>query len=113
MLGELGIDFFVRPQKTVVRTATQFTRDDFRYDEGCKVYRCPGGKELRLRRLARSASGLFWEYQADKRDCALCLLRDKCLQESDKFCWQGRTERDFVNSAVLAHGELLTHFLLF
>ena len=39
---------------------------------------------MRLRRLARSASGLFWEYQADKRDCALCPLRDKCLQESDK-----------------------------
>ena len=47
-LGEMGIDFFVWPQKTVVRTATQFTRDDFRYDEGCNVYRCPGGKELRL-----------------------------------------------------------------
>ena len=84
VLGELGIDFFVRSQKTVVRTATQFTRDDFRYDEGRKVYRCPGGKELRLRRLARSASGLFWEYQADKRDCALCPLREKCLRESDK-----------------------------
>ena len=39
---------------------------------------------MRLRWLARSASGLFWEYQADKRDCALCLLWDKCLQESDK-----------------------------
>ena len=84
ILGDLGINFFVRPQKTVVRTATQFTRDDFRYDEGRKVYRCPGGKELRLRRLARSASGLFWEYQADKRDCALCPLWEKCLRESDK-----------------------------
>ncbi len=40
---------------------------------------CPGEKELRLRRLARSASGLFWEYQADKRDCAACPLHDKGL----------------------------------
>ena len=84
VLGELGIDFFVRPQKTAARANTQFTRDDFYRDENRDVYLCPGGKELRLRRLARSASGLFWEYQADKRDCALCSLRDKCLRESDK-----------------------------
>lgn len=84
VLGELGIDFFVRPQKTAARANTQFTRDDFYRDENRDVYLCPGGKKLRLRRLARSASGLFWEYQADKRDCALCPLRDKCLQESDK-----------------------------
>ena len=83
-LDELGIDFFVRPQKTAARVSVQFTRDDFRYDEGCNIYRCPGGKELCLRRLARSASGLFWEYQADQRDCALCSLRDKCLREDDK-----------------------------
>ena len=81
VLGDLGIDFFVRPQKTAVRANTQFTRDDFRYDEGSNVYLCPGEKELRLRRLARSASGLFWEYQADKRDCAACPLHDKCLSE--------------------------------
>ena len=84
VLGDLGIDFFVRPQKTAVRANTQFTRDDFRYDEGSNVYLCPGEKELRLRRLARSASGLFWEYQADKRDCAACPLHDKCLSENDR-----------------------------
>ena len=83
-LGELGIDFFVRPQKTAARVSVQFTRDDFCRDENRDVYLCPIGKELRLRRLARSASGLFWEYQADKRDCALCSLRGKCLRESDK-----------------------------
>ena len=84
VLGNLGINFFVRPQKTAARVSVQFTRNDVHYDEGCNVYRCPGGKELRLGRLARSASGLFWEYQADKRDYALCLLRDKCLREDDK-----------------------------
>ena len=83
-LGELGIGFFVRPQKTAARVSVQFTRDDFCRDENRDVYLCPIGKELCLRRLARSASGLFWEYQADKRDCALCPLREKCLCESDK-----------------------------
>ena len=83
-LGELGIGFFVRPQKTAARVSVQFTRDDFCRDENRDMYLCPIGKELCLRRLARSASGLFWEYQADKRDCALCPLREKCLRESDK-----------------------------
>ena len=83
-LGELGIGFFVQPQKTAARANTQFTRDDFCRDENRDVYLCPIGKKLCLRRLARSASGLFWEYQADKRDCALCPLREKCLRESDK-----------------------------
>mgnify|MGYP002524755999 FL=1 len=84
VLGDMGIDFFVRPQKTAVRTNAQFTRDDFHYDERRNVYLCPGEKKLRLRRLARSASGLFWEYQADKRDCAGCPLHDKCLSENDR-----------------------------
>lgn len=84
MLGDMGIDFFVRQQKTAVRTTAQFTRDDFHYDERRDVYLCSREKELRLRRLARSASGLFWEYQADKRDCAVCPLREKCLSENDK-----------------------------
>ena len=83
-LGELGIGFFVRPQKTAARANTQFTRDDFYRDENRDVYLCPIGKELCLRRLARSASGLFWEYQADKRDCAACPLHDKCLSENDR-----------------------------
>ena len=48
------------------------------------MYRCPAGKELRLRQLARSASGVFWEYQADKKDCAVCPLRGKCLSENDR-----------------------------
>ena len=79
-----GIGFLVRLQKTAARVSVQFTRDDFCRDENRDVYLCPIGKELCLRRLARSASGLFWEYQADKRDCALCPLREKCLRESDK-----------------------------
>ena len=56
VLGELGIDFFVRPQKTAAWVSVQFTRDDFYRDENRDVYLCPGGKELRLKRLARSAS---------------------------------------------------------
>ena len=43
VLGELGIDFFVRPQKTAARVSVQFTRDDFYRDENRDVYLCPEG----------------------------------------------------------------------
>ena len=33
VLGDMGIDFFVRPQKTAVRMTTQFTRDDGAVDK--------------------------------------------------------------------------------
>ena len=43
-LGELGIDFFVRLQKTAARVSVQFTRDDFYRDENRDVYLCPAEK---------------------------------------------------------------------
>ena len=84
VLEELGIDFFVVPQPAHDRTKAEFKRDVFTYHGQRDVYLCPNGKELRPKRLYRSDSGLFWEYWADRRDCACCPLREKCLSETDK-----------------------------
>lgn len=84
VLEELGIDFFVVPQPAHDRTKAELKRDVFTYEEQRDVYLCPGGKELRRKRLYRSGSGLFWEYWADKKDCSSCPLRQKCLNETDK-----------------------------
>ena len=56
----------------------------FSYDAGRGAYICPTGKQLRLNTLHRSASGLYWLYQADKQDCQSCPLREKCLSENDR-----------------------------
>lgn len=84
VLAEQGILFYVRPQSAADRTKAELKRDVFVYDETCNAYRCPNGKEMQRKGLYRSASGLFWEYWADKKDCAVCPLRGKCLSESDK-----------------------------
>ena len=84
VLEELGIDFFVVPQPAHDRTKAELKRDAFIYNEQRDVYLCPNGKELRRKRLYRSDSGLFWEYWADRRECACCPLRGKCLSEADK-----------------------------
>ena len=70
VLEELGIDFFVVPQPAHDRTKAEFKRDVFTYHGQRDVYLCPNGKELRPKRLYRSDSGLFWEYWANRRDCA-------------------------------------------
>lgn len=84
VLEELGIDFFVVPQPAHDRTKAELKRDVFSYDKQKDIYICPSGKELRPKRLYRSDSGLFWEYWANRTDCARCPLRDKCLSETDR-----------------------------
>lgn len=84
VLGEQGIDFFVRPQPFHDRTNVELKRDAFFYDRENDLYRCPNGKALRLNTLHRSASGLYWLYSADKQDCQECPLREKCLSPDDR-----------------------------
>ena len=84
VLEELGIAFFVRPQTAHDRTNAELKREAFSYDARQDAYICPAGKRLRLNTLHRSASGLYWLYQADKGDCQNCPLREKCLSEKDR-----------------------------
>ena len=83
-LEKLGITFFVRPQAVHDRTQVEFKRNAFSYQPDQDSYLCPQGKTLRPKGLYRSASGLFWQYQAEKADCLCCPLRDKCLSEHDR-----------------------------
>ena len=84
VLEDQGIAFFVRPQSSHDRTRAELKRESFSYDETEDVYLCPNGKELRAKGLYRSASGLFWEYWAQREDCAACPLRGKCLSQEDR-----------------------------
>lgn len=84
VLKDQGIAFFVRPQSNPDRTQVEFKRESFSYDETEDVYLCPNGKKLEAKRLYRSASGLFWEYWANRKDCISCPLREKCLRETNR-----------------------------
>jgi len=58
-----------------------FTVDDFQYDEASDRYFCPDGKVLWLRaRKARIGDIYFRRYEAEERDCAICSIREKCLE---------------------------------
>ena len=84
VLDELGIRFFVRPQTAHDRTSVELKRDAFRYEEILDAYVCPNDKLLKLNTLHRSASGLYWLYLADKRDCQSCPFRSQCLRPEDR-----------------------------
>lgn len=83
-LDKQGISFYVRPQPFADRTKAELKRDAFSYDTDKDVYICPNGKMLQIKGLCRSASGLYWEYWADRQDCAQCPLQAKCLSEQDR-----------------------------
>ena len=84
VLDELGIRFFVRPQTTHDRTSVELKGEAFRYEESLDAYVCPNDKLLKLNTLHRSASGLYWLYLADRRDCQSCPLRPQCLRPEDR-----------------------------
>lgn len=84
VLEEMLIGFFVVPQPTHDCIKAELKRDVFTDDEQRDIYVCPNGKMLRHKRLYHSASGLFWEYWAEKKDCCSCPLQQKCLNETDK-----------------------------
>ena len=84
VLDELGIRFYVRPQTSHDRTGVELKRDAFRYEESLDAYVCPNHKLLKLNTLHRSASGLYWLYLADKRDCQSCPFRPQCLRPEDR-----------------------------
>lgn len=84
VLEDQGIDFFVRPQSTHDLTQAEFKRDAFAYNEAGDVYLFPNRKKLQVKRLYRSASGLFWEYWAERKDCSGCPMRDRCLSKTDR-----------------------------
>ncbi len=56
-----------------------FKRDMISYQPDWDAFLCPQG-----RLLYRSASRLFWQYQAEKMGCTCCLVRDRCLSEHDR-----------------------------
>jgi len=84
VLDDLGIRFFVRPQAFHDRTNVELKRDAFTYKEALDAYICPSDKLLKRSTLHRSASGLYWVYLADRRDCQGCPMRGKCLSKQDK-----------------------------
>src|SRR5882724_3063918 len=78
-----AITAYVPPPDRGQRLKAQgrFSLEDFRYDAGADVYRCPAGAALRpMRSQKRQASGQMAIRYASRRSvCRVCPLRGRCL----------------------------------
>ena len=80
---EASITAYVPPPDRGQRLKAQgrFSVEEFRYDAGADVYRCPAGAELRpMHGQKRQASGKMAIRYASRRSvCRVCPLRGRCL----------------------------------
>jgi transposase len=80
---ENGIVAFVPQARRTGRLRAQgrFTHQEFTYDAGADVYRCPAGSLLRPEpgRKTNTGGRLELRYTSRKADCDACPLRGRCL----------------------------------
>jgi len=73
------------PQKNYgEHSKTEYKKGDFIYDIQADEFACPYGKALKLHGIIRDKYGVYRKYQANKKDCAQCPNREKCLSKSQK-----------------------------
>ncbi len=82
VLGDMGVDFFVRPMKQEIHRQTEFGREDFEYSKEQDIFLCPSGKHLSLSAVSRGSGTLQWVYSARRSDCQSCPMRERCLSQS-------------------------------
>lgn len=77
-LEERQIEAVIRPLRSPRRQGAQgFPTERFKFDPHHDVVRCPASKRLTARNSTKSGR---W-YRADRRDCARCPLKAKCLPQ--------------------------------
>jgi len=83
-LEERGIEIFTPEKDTSDTSKTEFSREEFSYNEADDMFTCPNGAILKLQRLQRNESSVTREYKANIRDCKNCPCREKCLAPSQQ-----------------------------
>jgi Transposase DDE domain len=74
---------FASQERHKPRPPEKFTREDFTHDKEHNGYVCPNDKFLkREARRHKIGNNLYRRYEADAADCAVCPLREKCLQNA-------------------------------
>jgi transposase len=74
---------FASQERHKPRPPEKFTLEDFTHDKEHNGYVCPNDKFLKLEaRRHKIGNNLYRRYEADAADCAVCPLREKCLQNA-------------------------------
>ena len=84
-LSEKSIEVYTPKSEKPNNSKTEFTRQNFQYNETDDMFTCPAGNILKLKRLQRVNGSIGKVYQTKCRECSCCLLRKKCLTNSEKL----------------------------
>jgi len=112
-LSEKGIQLIAPINNETPRYKAELEKTDFTYSKENDVFVCPQGKLLPLRRLQRSESNISREYRADRKDCAGCPIKDKCLSASQPCrriqvnIFEDAVKRNHAGDGTPEHREIL------
>ena len=81
-LQDKNIKTAIRPETKISRPG-YFPRSDFKYYKDKDCYICPAGKPLK--RKSRNYTANRISYKANKKDCSLCHLKEKCISGKGNF----------------------------
>jgi len=81
-LAEQNIEIYTPPNTERPRYKSEFTKQDFQYDEEIDQFICPAGYRLSVQRIQRGDCTISREYKAKRSDCKGCPLQEKCLAPS-------------------------------
>ena len=70
-----------RPLTSANEARGLFTKDDFAYDPGADVYRCPAGETLTCRSTTVELGRTIKNYRASA--CGRCAFRPRCTRNKD------------------------------
>lgn len=73
-MADTEIEAYVAQKKTA---SQGYSLEQFNYDQKSDSYTCPNGKVLKL--IAKKTDTTF-TYQANKKDCLACPLKDECMR---------------------------------
>ena len=97
VLGDMGIEFFVRPVPYYDCPTAKIQRSAFTYDAESDIYICPAGNRLRLTKLQRSSGGLGLIYKPSRKECLACPMREQCMTNNGNV---RMLTRSYFQSAV-------------
>jgi len=83
-MEDMGIRLHTPGATGVATYKVAFRREDFQYDEERDRFICPAGNDLTLRSLERENCNICRTYRADRKDCRVCPMLNRCVSDSHR-----------------------------
>lgn len=83
-MEDMGIQLHTPKATGGASYKVEFQREDFQYEAERDCFICPAGKALTLRSLEREEFNICRVYRADRKDCRVCPMINRCVSDSHR-----------------------------